>query len=370
MRGFFAAALLLAGTAAEAGKVETQAYGKLKDGRAVEQVTLTNDSGMTVKLISYGAIITDIVVPDRAGKPANVALSFGNLADYEAKNQNYGMGAVIGRYAGRIAGATFSIDGKPVKLNVNDGENALHGGSEGFDRRIWAVRTFEEPEAVGAELRYTSPAGEQNFPGALAVKVTYRLTDRNELRVDYEAETDAPTVFNLTNHSYFNMAGAGSGSVLGQRLQVFADKMVGASAAGIPNGSFPAVAGTPFDFRQPAALGARMKDPAVGERGYNHSWMLPDQRGDVVKLAARISDPASGRRMDVLTSEPTIHAYVAGYFSGEDKGAEGKLYRAFDGVALETQHLSDSPNRPAFPSTLLRPGDLYRSTTIFRFGTE
>ena len=364
MSGTLLAALALAAQPAVAD------YGRLKDGRRVEQVTLRNARGTAVRFITYGAIITDIVVPDRAGKRANVALGFAKLADYEAKNVNYGFGAVIGRYAGRIAGARFTIDGREVRLNANDGPNALHGGGGGFDSKIWKVRVLAEPGASGAVLTYTSPAGEQGFPGALTTTVTYRLLDNDALRIDYEATADAPTVLNLTNHSYFNLAGAGSGSALGHRLQLFADRYAESTSAGIPTGRMPPVAGTPFDFREPTPLGARLADPhpqLQGRRGYNHSWVLPTGQGDTVKLAARLSDPASGRAMEVWTSEPSLHVYTAGYFSGEDLGAQGRSYRAGDGVALEAQHLQDAPNQPDLPSTALRPGEIYRSTTIYRF---
>lgn len=367
MRVAVAVLRLLGAAPAIAATAVQVPYGTTQDGRQISQTILRNDNGMEVRFISYGAIITGIVVPDAAGRFENVALSFGNLADYEAKNGNYGLGATIGRYAGRIAGARFSIDGREVRLAANDGPNTLHGGPGGFDTKVWKVEPFMRGQLAGAVLSYSSPAGEQGFPGKLDVRITYTLETDNALRIDYEARSDAATAINFTNHSYFNLAGAGSGSVLGQRLQVFAGHMVATDARGIPTGQFPDVSGTPLDFREASEIGARMSDPAVSARGYNHSWMLPDRRGDIVKLAARMSDPASGRIMDVLTSEPSIHAYTAGYFSGEDKGAEGRPYRAQDALALETQHLSNAPNDPALPSTLLRPGEIFRSTTLYRF---
>lgn len=368
MRTILAAAALISAAPALAGSAAQVPYGKLKDGTPISQTILRNDNGMEVRVIGYGATITDIIVPDRNGKMANVNLGFGNIADWEAKNKNYGMGAVIGRYAGRIAGAKFTIDGKEYKLNANDGANALHGGGNGFDNRVWQVEPFVRKGLAGAVLTYLSPAAEQGFPGNLAVKVTYSLTNDNALQIDYDARTDAPTVFNFTNHAYFNLAGAGSGSVLNHKMQVFADRYVEFAQGAIPTGRYLTVGGTAFDFRKPEIIASKMSNPAVGERGYNHSWWIEDQRGDVAKLAGRLMDPGSGRVMDVLTTEPTFHAYVAGYFSGEDKGAQGTPYKRHDGIALETQHLSNAPNDSRLPSTLLRPGEVYRSTTIYRFG--
>lgn len=364
--------LLMGAALAQAGPaVETSRYGQLEGGQAVEQVTLRNANGMVVKLINYGAIVTDIVVPDKQGRLENVALGFGNLADYEAKNGNYSFGAAVGRYAGRIAGAGFTIDGKEVKLAANDGPNTLHGGPGGFDVQLWHVTPFRSGEDVGAVLTHASPAWQQGFPGRLETKVTYTLTADNALRIDYEATTDAPTALNLTNHSYFNLAGAGSGSVLDHELQVASDRIVDIDQRGIPTGAFVDVAGTPFDFRTPTRIGDLIDRPHrlfTTPKGYNHSWMLPVS-GELNR-AGILSDPASGRTMEVWTTEPSIHAYTANYFGGEDKGAQGTVYKALDAIALETQHLPDSPNRPAFPSTELRPGETFRSTTIYKFGVE
>ena len=361
-------ALVMSAAPAWASTVTQMPYGKLTDGTPIVQTILKNDNGMEVRFISYGATITDIVVPDRKGKMANVALGFGNIADWEAKNKNYGLGAVMGRYSGRIAGAKFTIDGKEYPLAANDGKNTLHGGPGGFDSRVWKVTPFKLGNAVGAMLSLNSPAGSQGFPGNLAVHVFYSLRNDNALEIAYDARSDATTVINFTNHTYFNLAGAGSGSVLGQQLQILADRRVDTDAGGIPSGKNVPVAGTPFDFRQPTVIGAHMGNPAVGERGWNHTWLLDNQRGDLAKLAGRLIDPASGRTMDIVTTEPSLVAYAAGYFSGEDKGAQGVLYKRHDGIALETQHLSNAPNNPALPSTLLRPGEVYRSTTIYRFG--
>jgi len=364
-----AAALLLACAApAAAGSVTSREYGVTNGGKKVTQFTLVNDSGMEVRLINYGAVVTDIVVPDKAGKRANVVLGFANLADYEAKNANYAFGAVLGRYVGRIAKARFTLGGKEVRLTPNDGANALHGGPGDYSGKVWTARRFVNKGTVGAILDYESPAGEQGFPGKLNVRVIYTLGNDNSLRIDYEARTDAATVLNLTNHSYFNLAGAGSGSVRDHLLQVDSDKLVETDAGGIPSGNFMPVADTPFDFRGPAPVGAALdaKHPQLeGRRGLNHAWLLRDARGQ--HRAALLSHPASGRQVEVRTTEPSVQVYTGNWFSGEDKGAQGTLYRPYDGIALETQHLADSPNRPAFPSSLLKPGQLFHSTTIFKF---
>lgn len=368
MRIIVAAAALLSPVPAFAGTAVQIPYGTLTDGTPISQTILKNDNGMEVRFISYGATITDIVVPDRNGRMANVALGFGNIADWEAKNKNYGMGAIIGRYSGRIAGAKFAIDGKTYPLAQNDGKNTLHGGPGGFDSRVWTVTPFTMGDVVGAVVKHSSPAGAQGFPGKLDVEVIYSLDNTNGLEIDYDARSDAPTVINFTNHTYFNLAGAGTGSVLGQQLQIFADRRVDTDAGGIPTGKYVPVPGTPFDFRQPTVIGANMKNAAVGDRGWNHTWLLDNQRGDLAKLAGRLTDPVSGRTMDIITTEPSLVAYAAGYFSGEDKGAQGTLLKRHDGIALETQHLSNAPNNAALPSTELRPGEVFRSTTIYRFG--
>lgn len=355
---------LCASAAAAAMPVEVRPYGTTRTGQAVDEYVLRNARGAEVHFIGYGGIITQIEVPDRRGHKANVVLGFGNLADYEAKNVDYRFGALVGRYSGRIANASFNIDGTTYKLVANDGPNALHGGGiPGPDSKLWTVEPMSgEP---GAVLRYLSPAGEQGFPGALAIAVTYRLLPDNSLRIDYAATTNAPTQVNFTNHSYFNLAGAGSGSVLDELLQVDGDRYAEATDAGIPTGKFLQVAGTPFDFRSPKALRQCLK---IRPRGCNDNYILPfDGR---LHLAARLTDPASGRTMDVLTTQPSLVVYTAGYISGKDVGAQGTPYHAFDGVALEAQHLSDTPHHPDFPTTLLKPGETFRATTIYKFGVS
>lgn len=368
MRVLAALGLLWAAPPVEAATVSRAAFGTNKDGRPVEQVTLTNDCGMVVKLINYGGIITDLIVPDQNGRRDNVVLGFVQLADYEKKNGDYAFGAIIGRYAGRIAGARFAIDGLEVRLTANDGPNALHGGPGSFDTKLWRLNTFKRGKVVGAMLRYSSPDGEQGFPARLDVSVTYRLMPDNALRIDYEATTTQATHLNLTNHSYFNLAGAGSGTVRNHQLQILSDRLLETDESGIPTGRMLAVSGPPFDLREPRPIGLMLATPhpqMKGRRGFNHSWVLQN-RGKLA-LAARLSEPRSGRVMEVLTTEPSLHAYTANWFSGNDAGSGGRILRPYDGVALETQHLPDSPNRPDFPSTLLRPGQVFRSTTVYRF---
>ena len=370
MRIAAAALAFAAAGSAEAASVSVQPYGRLSDGRAVEQVTLENDQGMVVKLIGYGAIVTDVIVPDARGKRENVALGFGNLRDYETKNDP-AFGAVMGRYAGRIANARFTLDGREVKLEANDRENALHGGPGSFDKKLWKVSTFKRGGTVGAVLSYSSPDGEQNFPGTLDLKVTYTLRPSNALRIDYEGRTDRPTVVNLTNHSYFSLSGAGSGTVRNHVLRIDSDAVLETDERGIPTGRTFPVEGTPFDFRRPAAIGAKIDMPhpqMSGRRGFNHSWVLRNQ-GKLLRVA-EVSDPASGRRLVVMTTEPSLHAYTGNWFAPELRGAQGKPYRPHDGLALETQHYPDAPNRPDFPSTVLRQGETFRSTTIYRFTAD
>jgi aldose 1-epimerase len=332
-------------------------------------IELRNDTGMVVRLIPFGATVTQIEVPDRDGKRANVLLGFATPAEFRAKNGKVSFGATIGRYAGRIAGAGFTIDGKLVRLVADDGPNALHGGGKAkFDTEQWSVRSRSSRAAT---FTLDSPDGFQRFPGRLQVAVTYRLIGGNALQIDYEARTSKPTALNLTNHAYFNLAGEGSGSIRAQRLQVLAQRYVATDASGIPTGAFPFVAGTPLDLRQPRALGNGIDSrvPPMGEHGYNHAWLFDKPLGRLASVA-RLDDTASGRTLSVETTEPSIQVYSGGYIDGLDRGPSGRVIRAFDGVALETQHLSDSPNRPDFPTTLLRPGQVFRSTTIWRFGVS
>lgn len=335
-------------------------------------VTLRNGNGMAVRLIPQGAIVMAIEVPDRHGRVANVVLGYPTPADYRTKVRKNGFGATIGRYAGRIAGARFAIDGRPVTLVANDGANALHGGgAQGFDTVDWRVTRSPGTSAESATFTLVSPDGFQNFPGQLTVTVTYRLASDNALHIDYTARTTRPTALNITNHSYFNLAGEGSGSVYGQTLQLKARRYIVTDAGGIPTGALAPVAGTALNFRcaRPIGDGMVAPKPPMTARGYNHAWLFDKPVGKLAPVA-RLADPASGRTLTVETTEPSIQVYTGGYIDGQDAGPSGHVYQPGDGIALESQHVSDSPNQPQFPTTVLRPGETYRQTTIWRFGTD
>ncbi len=346
-----------------------EAYGATADGRPVEQYTLTNAAGMEVKLITYGGILTEIHAPDRQGRLANVALGFDSLAKYQAVHPYFG--AITGRYANRIAGGRFTLDGVEYSLFKQDGECSLHGGEVGFDKRVWKAREIDG----GVELSYSSPAGEEGYPGRLDVSVRYSLGDANDLRIDYAAETDAPTVLNLTNHSYFNLMGEGEGTIYDHVLMLNADHYTPTDARQIPTGEIAPVNGTPFDFRLPKAIGPGQRsadEQIMMAKGYDHNFVLNRAglaEGDL-GLAARVYEPRSGRVMEVWTTEPGIQFYAGNFLDTTLVGASGRLYRQSDGLALETQHFPDSPNQPHFPSTVLRPGERFESTTIYRFSTD
>ncbi len=344
-------------------------FGRLADGREIVEYTLQNARGMQVKFITYGGIITTIRVPDRSGRLNNVALGFDNLAQYASGHPYFG--AITGRYANRIAGGRFVLDGVAYALAKNDGPNSLHGGSVGFDKRVWQA---QERDGV-VELRYTSPDGEEGYPGALDISVCYGLDDDNALRIDYSAETDAPTVLNLTNHSYFNLLGEGEGTIYNHILTINADQYTPTDAMQIPTGEIEPVAGTPFDFRIPRAIGPGQRSAhpqIVRSKGYDHNFVLQRDglSADELGFAARVYEPVSGRIMEVWTSEPGIQFYAGNVLDTTLVGSSGRLYRQSDGLALETQHFPDSPNQPHFPSTVLRPGERFRSTTLYKFSTD
>lgn len=344
-------------------------YGRTKDGETVEQYTLRNSAGMQVTIITYGGIITSMRVPDRAGSFANVALGFDCLEKYQADHPYFG--ALTGRYANRIAGARFSLDGKSYALPANDGPNSLHGGERGFDKRLWSAR--ETPAGLG--LTYHSADGEEGYPGNLEADVSYTLTDDNALRIDYRATTDAPTIVNLTNHSYFNLLGEGEGAISDHILSLNADRYTPVDRNLIPTGELAAVAGSPLDFRQPKAIGAHWRSSQAQialAGGYDHNYVLNRQglAAGELGLAASVYEPRTGRRMQVWTTEPGIQFYSGNFLDGTLYGASGRAYRQGDGLALETQHFPDSPNQPHFPSTVLRPGETYQSTTVYQFSTD
>ena len=344
-----------------------QSYGKTSDGQQVDEYTLTNAQGMEVKLITYGGILTSIRVPDRDGTLDNVTLGFDNLADYENKSPYFG--SIIGRYGNRIAEGKFTLKGKEYTLAVNDGPNALHGGLKGFDKVVWDAEDVTRDGVSGVVLSRTSPDGEEGYPGNLDVRVSYFLTDDNEIRMDYFARTDATTIVNLTNHAYFNLRGEGNGSIYEHILMLDADSYTPVDATLIPTGELAPVENTPFDFRVPKQIGFGQRskhEQIVIAQGYDHNFVL-NRDDNSLKLVARMYDPHSGRIMEVLTTEIGIQFYSGNFLDATLMGSSGRLYRQSDGFALETQHFPDSPNKPDFPSTVLEPDAVYESTTIYKF---
>ncbi|MEZ4668241.1 MAG: aldose epimerase family protein [Anaerolineae bacterium] len=356
---------------ANTASIKKSAYGVTAGGQAVDLYTLTNANGVEVGIITFGGIITTLRVPDRNGTLGNVVLGFDTLADYETKNPYFG--AIIGRYGNRIGAAGFQLDGKQYKLAANDGPNSLHGGLKGFDKVVWAAKPIEGAAEVGLELSYLSPDGEEGYPGNLNVMVRYTLTADNALKIDYSATTDKTTVVNLTNHSYFNLAGNGAGSITGHILQINADHFTPVDANLIPTGELADVSGTPFDFRQPRVIGGGIRSShpqMVLGRGYDHNFVLNRAGTTGLAQAGKLYDPASGRRMEVWTTEPAMQFYSGNFVLGTLVGSSGGIYRQGDGMCLETQHYPDSPNHPDFPTTTLKPGETYSSTTMFKFSTE
>ena len=355
---------------AHAAEVSTASFGAAQDGRPIFKTTLRNDRGMVVSAIDYGATLTAIETPDRKGVVRNVLLSQPTVAGYEATQRRYA--ATIGRYAGRIGGARFVLDGKAFDLGPGKKGATLHGGSHGYDKRVWSSQPVSDRRSVGVRFTLVSPDGDQGFPGRLETSVTYRLMRRsNELRIEYAARTDAPTVINLTNHGFFNLAGAGHGDALGQRVWIDADRYAEVDQGKIPTGRLLSVGGTVLDFRKPAMIGANLKiaDPLLASsQGFDHSLVFRTPGGPLRRVAW-MEDPASGRRLEINTTEPSAQFNSGNGFDGGEVGSEGVAYRQHDGFAFETQHLPDSPNRQGFASTTLRPGAVFRSTTMLRFMT-
>lgn len=354
-------------------------YGLLPDGRVVHEYTLDNGRGLCLSAITYGGIVTALWVPDRAGRPANVVLGFDNLRDYLERNPFFGV--TVGRYGNRIAQGRFMLDGQSHQLNLNDGANCLHGGASGFGTRLWEADIVPAAEAglcPDLLLRYTSPDGEGGFPGQMTVSVRYSLgyslKGEQTWCIAYEARCDRPTVVNLTHHDYFNLAG--QGTAMDQRLMIAASRYTEVDGARIPTGNAP-VEGTPFDFRRPGVIAPRLRQPhpqLIAARGFDHNWLLDHPFDGALHLAASLEDPLSGRKMEVLTTEPAIQFYSGNFLDASLLGSGGEAYRQGDGLCLETQHSPDSPNHspadPDWPSTVLRPGEVYRSRTEHRFSAQ
>lgn len=347
-------------------KVNKEAWGKTSAGEAVEIYTLT-DPDLTVRITTFGARVVSIDAPDRNGKKADVVLGYNNVQAYEADKDTY-FGSIVGRYGNRIAKGTFSIDGQTFHVPVNNNGQALHGGPAGFDHKVWTGRALPN----GVEMTLVSPDGDMGFPGTLTAHVRYTLQGK-ALRLDYSATTDKPTVVNLTNHSYFNLAGEGSGTILDQKLMINADRYTPVDAVLIPTGQLAPVSGTPFDFRTPTAIGARIGQPDEQLKlagGYDHNFVLNRKPGSGLQLAARAVDPASGRTLTVTTTQPGLQFYAGNFLNGTLTGISGAKYGKRGAFCLETQHYPDSPNKTNFPSALLRPGQTLHSTTVFTFGVE
>ena len=336
--------------------IQKTTFGKTPDGSAIDLYTITNKNKLVAKIMSYGLCITELHVPDKSGKPGNIVLGFDSPEPY--LNGCPYFGATVGRYANRIAKGKFTLDGNEYTLPINNGPNSLHGGKKGFDKVVWKTETVEENGVRGT---YFSKDGEEGYPGNLHATVTISLNDQNELVLEYEATTDNPTILNLTNHSYFNLAGAGSGTVLDHVVTLHADKYTPVDDTLIPTGELAPVQGTPFDFTTPHAIGERIAQTGAG---YDHNFIL--NPSGKINDAAVVRDPSSGRVMEVLTTQPGIQMYTGNFLDGSIQGNGGK-YNKNGALCLETQHFPDSPNRPNFPSTVLRPGETYRQTTVYRF---
>jgi aldose 1-epimerase len=347
--------------------IEKTSFGKTKDGTEIQLFTCKNSGGLVLKVMTYGATVVSMETPDKLGNVRNIQLGFPKLDGYLARHPYFG--STVGRYGNRIAGGKFTLDGKEFKLATNNGPNHLHGGIKGFDAVVWKAEEVKTADAVGVKFSYTSKDGEEGYPGTLQVTATYTLTSANEMRIDYTATTDKPTVLNLTNHCYWNLGGAGSGKILEHQLTINADKYLPIDATSIPTGELADVKGTAMDFTTPHAIGERieeLKKPPHQTKGYDHCYVLRGQEGKLA-LAAKAVDPARGRTMEIHTTEPGVQLYCGNFLDG---GEGGGGYQQHDAFCLETQHFPDSPNQPKFPSTVLKPGQTFKSTTVHKFGVQ
>jgi aldose 1-epimerase len=357
---------------ADAGpKIKKLPFGKLADGTPIHLYVLTNKNGMQAAITNFGARLVSLKVPDRNGKLADVVLGYSSVEGY-VKDTAY-FGAIVGRYANRIAKGRFKLDGHTYHLPINNGVNSLHGGPKGFENLVWQVRELTGSKNPALELTLTSPDGDEGYPGTMHVRVIYTLTDQNAVRIQYRATTDKPTVINLTNHSYFDLDGQGNGNILDTVMMINADKYTPTDKTQIPTGKIVSVKGTPFDFLKPTPIGARINDDNAQLKmagGYDHNWVLNRDDKTGLVLAARAYSPKSGRVLTVYTTEPGVQFYTGNFLNGTLVGKGGKVYKYRYGFTLETQHYPDSPNQPNFPSTVLKPGQVYQQTTVFKFSTR
>ncbi len=357
-----------AGTKTMPLTLPSEPFGTLPDGTPTTVYTLRNESGVEARIANYGGIVVSLKTPDRDGKLADVVLGYPDLAGYLKETPYFG--CLVGRYGNRIARGRFSLDGTSYTLATNNYPNALHGGVKGFDKVVWDAKGYQGPDGPTLELSYVSRDGEEGYPGNLSVKAVYTLTRDNGLRLTYTATTDKPTVLNLTQHSYFNLAG--KGDILGHLLETTADRFTPVDSTLIPTGELRPVAGTPFDFRTPTAIGARINDTDEQLKfggGYDHNFVFNKKVGSLTRLA-RVSEPGTGRVLEVLSTEPGVQFYSGNFLDGKITGKGGRVYEHRNGFCLEPQHFPDSPNQPSFPSTTLRPGETYKNTIIFRFSTQ
>ncbi|HKX30687.1 MAG TPA: aldose epimerase family protein [Blastocatellia bacterium] len=345
-------------------------FGKTPEGQVVEIYTLTNANGVEARITTYGAIVVSLKTPDRDGKLEDIVLGFDTLDGY-LKGHPY-FGAIIGRFGNRIGKAKFTLNGTEYKLAANNGENTLHGGLKGFDKVVWKAKPATHKDSTELELTYLSKDGEEGFPGNLSVKVVYTLSNNDELKIDYSATTDKDTVVNMSSHSYFNLAGQGNGEILSHQVLINADRFTPVDSGLIPTGELRSVKGTPFDFTQATAIGSRVNQDDEQLKlggGYDHNWVVNGKAGSM-RLAARVVEPTTGRVMEVSTTEPGVQFYIGNFLDGTLTGKGGKVYKRRYGFCLETQHFPDSPNKPDFPSTVLKKGERYQTTTVFKFSTD
>lgn len=352
-------------------RITKDSFGKTSAGEPVERYSFGQPGRLWVRMLTYGATIQSIEVPDRWGRLADVILGLPTIETYQSESPYFG--ATIGRFGNRIAKGQFTLDGVKYQIPINNGQNALHGGPIGFDKKIWSAVPIDRHDQVGVRFRYVSPDMEMGFPGTLTTVVTYTVHRHGELRIQYHATTNKPTVLNLTNHAYFNLGGEGRGDIYDHVAQIFADRYTPTDTTQIPLGPLARVAGTPFDFRTPHTFGERIRDGVeqlLLAQGYDHNWVLNRRAGSPPSLAARVLHPKSGRLLECITDQPGVQVYTSNFLTGTFAGISGKIYRQGDAFTLETQHFPNSPNEPSYPTTVLRPGQVFRSTTVFRFSTR